>query len=327
MRIAILLTAMSALAFNHAARAEGPSHVKVAQCGPLIRQELRTIVGHPLVIVFPKGESTWLNPSSGRIDAKGVNGIEPVIEVIKDDKLKDNPIGNMFTLWPDEVGISTLTVVVKTTDGSIKTYPFTLTSVPDDQAALDDPRVTLNLLCSSGPVAPANTAASAPAARAGSTVAATPIPTRVNTGRRLSLNAAERADAEERLRTQSFNGAGDQTCHYHAKGKRPSAVEPMCPMDNGQWTLIRFKGLTRKPAVYIGSCEDGNDEERLARQHGAGDFVVVEEIAPQFCLRLGSGPADVLEIINDAYDPAGRDPGTGSISPGVRRDLIQAKSR
>lgn len=332
MRTAFLLATVSVLAITGQAHADGPSHAKVAQCGPLIRQELRVIVGHPLVIVFPKGESTWLNPSSGKVDATGSKGIEPVIEVVDDKKVpKESPIGNLFTLWPAVPGVSTLQVIVqKPEDRSIKVYPFTLTALPETIEALDDPTVTLNLICQNDPVKQAS--ASVPtmhiAAQGPSTVKATPIPTRINTGRRPSLSAARKAEAEERLRTESFNGVNDDTpCHYHAKGIHPSTVEPMCPMDNGQWTLIRFRGLTRKPAVYIGSCEEDSDEERLARQHGSGDFVVVEEIAAKFCLRLGSNPNDVLEIINDRFDPVGRDRGTGTISPTVRRDLIQAKSQ
>jgi len=91
-------------------------------------------------------------------------------------------------------------------------------------------------------------------------------------------------------------------------------------MDNGEWTLMRFPGLSEKPAVYIVGPDNS---ERLARQHGDGDFVVVEEIAQHFRLRLG--PA-VLDIVNQAYDPAGRPAGTGTTSPTVQRDVIQAKS-
>jgi type IV secretion system protein VirB9 len=91
-------------------------------------------------------------------------------------------------------------------------------------------------------------------------------------------------------------------------------------MDNGQWTLMRFPGLSAKPAVYV---VGGDGSERLARQHGTGDFVVVEEIAPHFRLRLGP---NVLDIINTAYDPAGKPTGTGTTAPTVRRDILQAKS-
>ena len=134
----------------------------------------------------------------------------------------------------------------------------------------------------------------------------------------------EQAKADELIRTQAFNSTDG--CHYHAHGKTPNGITPRCPMDDGQWTLFRFPGLSKKAAVYVGSCEEDHDEERLARQHEAGDFVVVEEIAPQFCLRLGP---DVLDIVNDKFDPVGRQPqpDTGTLVPSVQRDLIQAKAR
>jgi hypothetical protein len=318
MRNAILFASISALAFNHAARADGgPSHVKVAQCSPLIRQELLTIVGHPLVIAFPQGESTWLAPMSGKADPSGTKQVEPSVEGFKPDEIQKQPIRNLFTLWPDAPGVTTFTVVAQTADGTLKTYPFTLTAIPDVPGSLDIAAVTLNLICKSGAVA-------APVA---SPPPGSPVPAvRITAPRKPVISSAERAEAEERLRTDAFNGIGDQVCHYHAKGKKPSAIEPLCPMDNGQWTLVRFKGLTRKPAIYVGSCEDGNDEERLAHQHQAGDLVVVEEIAPQFCLRLGSNSNDVLEIINDHYVASGDAPDTGTLTPTVRRDLIQART-
>ena len=91
-------------------------------------------------------------------------------------------------------------------------------------------------------------------------------------------------------------------------------------MDNGEWTLMRFPGLSEKPAVYIVGIDNS---ERLARQHGAGDFVVVEEIAQHFRLRLGP---NVLDILNQAYDPAGSPPAPARRAPTVKRDVIQAKS-
>jgi type IV secretory pathway VirB9-like protein len=50
---------------------------------------------------------------------------------------------------------------------------------------------------------------------------------------------------------------------------------------------------------------------------------VVEEIAQHFRLRLGPS---VLDVINTAYDPAGKPTGTGTTTPTVRRDILSAKS-
>ena len=166
------------------------------------------------------------------------------------------------------------------------------------------PASVLNLIFTGGG-APAAATAAMPVASAATAQTA-----------RQKASQAELEAAREHLRTDAFNGA-DGFCHYLAHGKTPNDIEPRCPMDNGEWTLMRFPGLSRKPAVYVVT---GDNEERLARQHGDGDFVVVEEIAKHFRLRLGPS---VLDILNDAYDPAGKPAGTGTTAPTVERDLLQ----
>jgi len=212
-------------------------------------------------------------------------------------------------LWPAMPGESTMTVITMSSAGAQKVYPFRLLARQDTDGAADAPGVVLNLIFKSG-------AAVAPEAPAAAQKAGV-IRTRAI---RRSASTIAQAAAEEQLRTEAFNGA-DGMCHYFAKGRRPTPIQPRCPMDNGQWTLMRFPGLSEKPAVYV---VGGDDSERLARQHGAGDFVVVEEIAPHFRLRLGP---NVLDILNTAYDPAGKPTGTGTTASTVQRDILQAKAR
>jgi type IV secretion system protein VirB9 len=223
-------------------------------------------------------------------------------------EIKDTPLGNNLTLWPVVPGESTMSVITMSTGGTQKVYPFRLLAKPDGTGVADSPDVVLNLIF-----------------KGGATPQAAPAPTIQNANftrvwaAKQKAKQEEQAIAEAHLRTDAFN-TSDGTCHYIAQGIRPSAIEPRCPMDNGEWTLMRFPGLSEKPAVYIVGSDNS---ERLARQHGAGDFVVVEEIAQRFRLRLGP---DVLDILNQAYDPAGRPAGTGTTSPTVNRDVIQAKS-
>lgn len=320
MKTLVLLASVSAIAFSHCAFAEGPSHVKITQCSPTVRQNITAVVGHPITVVFPQGENAWLAPMSGKVDP--VKGVEPQIEGVKPEDIQKMPNKNVMTLWPDAAAVTTMTAIMQLPDGSLKTYPFLINAIADGQGVLDREDITLNLICTNHPVGAVRPVPAPIAAPSGPA----PVVHAAAAVRRQVLTAGQKAEAEERLRTEAFNG-DDGVCHYHAKGRSLASISPMCPMDNGQWTLIRFKGLTRKPAIYVGSCEDGNDQERLARQHETGDFVVIEEIAPRFCLRLGSNPSDVLEVINDHYDPVGNSPDTGTTSPAVRRELIQAKSR
>ncbi len=310
MRIAaaILFASVSLAAIGHPAMAQdspqAPTQIRVVPYSPLLRTEIIGVIGQPTTITFPPGESVYRVVQTGRPDKSGAladagwQGASPA-------EIKGAPLGNNLTLWPVVPGESTMTVITMAAEGAQKVYPFRLLARPDSDGAADAPGVVLNLIFKGG-------AASDPA-----TPARKAVRVRAWAARRKARQAAQ---AEEQLRADAFNGS-DGACHYLAKGRRPSPIQPRCPMDNGQWTLMRFPGLSEKPAVYV----IGNDgSERLARQHAAGDFVVVEEIAPHFRLRLGP---NVLDIINTAYDPAGEPAGTGTTSPTVERDILQAKTR
>jgi type IV secretory pathway VirB9-like protein len=284
--------------------------IRVVSYSPLKRTEIIGIVGQPTTITFPKTESIYRVVQSGKPDKDGTladagwQGADPA-------QIKDTPLGCNLTLWPVSPGQSTMSVITMTSDGVQHVYPFRMVAIPDDAAALTVKGVTLNLIFQ-------GTTPDHPAAppRQGGPVRAAAVRPQPS-----PAAWAEAAIAKERLRTDSFNGA-DGDCHYVAKGKRPSDIEPKCPIDNGVWTLMHFPGLSKQPAVYIASGEDGKDE-RLARQHSQADYVVVEEIAAHFRLRLGDS---VLDIINEAYRPEGAPTGTGTTSPTVVRDLIQAKA-
>jgi len=310
---AILLTSVSLAALGQAAAAETTqtaAQIRVVRYSPLLRTEIVGVIGQPTTITFPPGESVYRVVQTGKPNKDGAladagwQGASP-------SEIKDTPLGNNLTLWPVIPGESTMTVITMSSEGAQKVYPFRLLARPDSDGAADMPGVVLNLIFKGG-------AASDPAAPA--VAARKAVAGRASWRARQKASQIAQAAAEEHLRTDAFNGVNG-ACHYIAKGKRPNAIEPRCPMDNGQWTLMRFPGLSEKPAVYV----VGNDgSERLARQHGAGDFVVVEEIAPHFRLRLGPS---VLDILNTAYDPAGKPTGTGTTAPTVERDILQAKAR
>jgi type IV secretion system protein VirB9 len=313
MRIAatILLASASLAALGQAVAADTTqttTQIRVVPYSPLLRTEIIGVIGQPTTITFPPGESVYRVVQTGKPDKDGTladagwQGAAP-------SEIKDTPLGNNLTLWPVMPGESTMTVITMSSEGAQKVYPFRLLARPDTDGAADAPGVVLNLIFKGG--AAPDPATPAAAARKASAV-------RASAAREKARQVAQAA-AEEHLRTDAFNGA-DGACHYMAKGGRPTPIQPRCPMDNGQWTLMRFPGLSEKPAVYV--VGDGGDE-RLARQHGAGDFVVVEEIAPHFRLRLGP---NVLDVINTAYDPAGKPSGTGTTAPTVQRDILQPKA-
>ena len=307
--IALLLASVPLAAIDHHAMAQdttqSAAQIRVESYSPLKRTEIVGVIGQPTTITFPAGENVYRVVQSGKPDKDGTladagwQGASP-------SEIKDTPLGNNLTLWPVLPGESTMSVITMSSEGTQKVYPFRLLAKPDEAGAADSPAVVLNLIFKGGA-----TPSPAPAVQKAAF-------TRVWVAKQ-KAKQEEQEIGEQHLRTDAFN-ASDGTCHYIAKGKRPNPIEPRCPMDNGEWTLMRFPGLSEKPAVYVVGPDNS---ERLARQHGDGDFVVVEEIAQHFRLRLGP---DVLDILNQAYDPAGRPAGTGTTSLTVKRDVIQAKS-
>jgi type IV secretion system protein VirB9 len=305
---AALLASTALAAICHPASAEeapADTEIRVVSYSPLKRTEVIGVVGQPTTFTLPRGESIYRVVQSGKPDKDGTmadagwQGASPA-------EVKDTPLGNNLTLWPVGPGQSTMTVITMSPEGVQKVYPFRLVAIPDDAAALLTKGVVLNLIFQ-GTGAPAG-AAAAPGLAA------------IQAWReRQKARQADLEAAKARMRTDSFNGVSDG-CHYIAKGRQPNAITPRCPLDNGEWTLMRFPGLSRKPAVYVVT---GDDEERLARQHGDGDFVIVEEIAAHFRLRLGP---DVLDIINQGYDAVGKPAGTGTTAPTVNREVLQAKA-
>jgi type IV secretion system protein VirB9 len=308
---AILLASVPLAGVAHQAKAQdttrAAAQIRVESYSPLKRTEIVGVIGEPTTITFPAGENVYRVVQSGKPDKDGTLA-DAGWEGAAPSEIKDTPLGNNLTLWPVVPGESTMSVITMSSEGTQKVYPFRLLAKPDGAGVADSPDVVLNLIFKADA---APSAAPAPAIQKAAF-------TRAWAARQKAKQAAQEIAAQH-LRTDAFNGS-DRACHYIAKGKRPNPIEPRCPMDNGEWTLMRFPGLSEKPAVYIVGPDNS---ERLARQHGDGDFVVVEEIAQHFRLRLG--PA-VLDILNQAYDPAGRPAGTGTTSPTVQRDVIQAKS-
>ncbi len=283
--------------------ADEPTHITIVPATPLVRRDVVGVVGHPIIFTFPDNEQIYRTPQTAKPDKDG----EPKDAKWEGPDPKDTdktPLGNNLPLWPVEAGVSTMTIITMTSDGKQKVYPLHLTALPNSPDALQRSDVTLNMVYQG---------ASTPAAHAAQDATGTPISTTAQQARVWHIRQ-QRAEAEERIRTDAFNGT-DGACHFHAQGKRPNDITPLCPMDNGMWTLMRFPGLSEKPAAYVVTGDDLKDE-RLARQHATGDFVVIEEIAKRFRLRLGD---DVLDIVNDAYDPTGKPTDTNTISPTVAR--------
>ena len=213
---------------------QSAAQIRVVAYSPLLRTEIVGVIGQPTTITFPPGESVYRVVQTGKPDKNGSladagwQGAAP-------SEIKDTPLGNNLTLWPVMPGESTMTVITMSAEGAQKVYPFRLLARPDSDGAADMPGVVLNLIFKGG-------AAMAPGVPAAARTASV---VRTKTITKHGVSTIAQAAAEERLRTDAFNGA-DRACHYIAKGRWPSPIQPRCPMDNGQWTLDAVPGSVRE---------------------------------------------------------------------------------
>ena len=110
--------------------------------------------------------------------------------------------------------------------------------------------------------------------------------------------------------------SGNRNWKYIAQGDR--SILPLEVYDNGFSTVFRFPGNVRVPGVFQIN-PDG--KEATSNYSVKGTLVEVDSTARQWRLRDGG---TVLCIWNLAYDPVGHNPGTGTTSPAVTRELKEA---
>jgi type IV secretion system protein VirB9 len=104
---------------------------------------------------------------------------------------------------------------------------------------------------------------------------------------------------------------GQRNLAYSVQGA--SALQPSEVSDNGRFTLMRFPGNQPVPTLF--QVEAGGTET-LVPFDVRGEFVVVHVVARELRLRRGR---EVLCIYNEAFDPYGSRPGTGTAASDVER--------
>ncbi len=130
--------------------------------------------------------------------------------------------------------------------------------------------------------------------------------------------AAAAAAAQERaVQARLAQGWADGPRNWRYVAQGSPALEPAEVSDNGRQTAFRFPGNRRLPAIYA-AAPDGS--ETLVPFTMSGDRVVVQTTARSFLLRDGQ---EALRILNRGFDPAGRDPGTGTGLPDLARTIRQ----
>ena len=126
----------------------------------------------------------------------------------------------------------------------------------------------------------------------------------------------EGQDRRAQARLTAASAAKPVNWRYVAQGDQN--LVPAETWDDGQSTFLRFTGNVRIPAVYVIN-PDG--KEALVNYSVEAGLVTVHQTAPQFRLRDGD---TVLAVFNRAWDSVGSNPGTGTTTPAVTRELRSA---
>lgn len=120
-------------------------------------------------------------------------------------------------------------------------------------------------------------------------------------------------EAQARAALAAIPVAPANNRRYIGQGDR--RIEPAGVWDDGNSTFFHFPGNVRVPAIFVLN-PDG--KEATATYTVEGNIVVVHQVARAFRLRDGQ---DVLCVFNQAFNPVGSNPGTGTTSPAVERTI------
>jgi type IV secretion system protein VirB9 len=118
-------------------------------------------------------------------------------------------------------------------------------------------------------------------------------------------------------RNTAYEGLGTEADRAALAPSAPPGQDAM--WDDGQRTFLRYPGNRRVPHAWQ-ILPDGREgvvgQTTMADPSARGNLLIIEQVVPM--LRLRDGGA-VLCVTNRAYDAAGRNPGTGTVDPGVYR--------
>ncbi len=135
---------------------------------------------------------------------------------------------------------------------------------------------------------------------------------------RLAEERARKEETELLLRQQTANFSadpwlGDRNYRYLIRGD-PS-LTPALVWDNGYSTAFTFPAMQRLPSLFRVN-PDGKEATSDYSVHG--DTMIATGKAQLWRLRDGQTVAEILDL---GFNPVGKTPGTGTVSPYVRRDV------
>jgi len=88
---------------------------------------------------------------------------------------------------------------------------------------------------------------------------------------------------------ESVGAPKDLNFDYSYKGEKN--LSPTMVFDNGEFTYFKFLDMDKLPAIF---AVDNKRNESIVNYHIEGEYVVVEQLSPQFTLRNGEEEACVF---------------------------------
>jgi type IV secretion system protein VirB9 len=123
-------------------------------------------------------------------------------------------------------------------------------------------------------------------------------------------------------RNVAYDGQGTDADRIALAPTAPAGLDAM--WDDGQRTYLRYPGNRSVPLAYQ-VMPDGTEsvigQSTVVDSATKGSLLIIHGVVPM--LRLRSGES-VLCITNNAYDPVGHRTGTGTVDPGVVRQVRSA---
>lgn len=327
--VAAALAPVTAFAEAPAAASKPVDHMQAVEASPLKRIRLTGVIGRVVNITFSPKEAIyrvvfgtagiWEGPQAGS------NGQAVALK-------------NNLPLWPVQPGRTNLVVTTVDADGHEYPYQFDLTALPapvdstDALASLASARtgapgpstsneeaddITFGLIVRNSEAERAEKAEKARAA----------AETRAALAQQRQA-AIREVQARSSLASSTEAGEPGPGCNPRYVGWGSAVIAPVSVCDNGQMTFLRYQGQLRPPSVFV-LGPDGKEQALIPFMRG--DTLVVPRVAKEMHLYSGQ---TVLYIFNRAYDPAGvnpatgglADPGTGTVSPAVRRVLRSTRN-
>lgn len=96
-------------------------------------------------------------------------------------------------------------------------------------------------------------------------------------------------------------------------GRRSRAITPQRAYDDGRFTYLSFGDNKELPAVFMLSGQDRT--ETLVNTHMVDGQLVIQQLAPEFVLRLGR---QVVHVFNEAFDAEAEIPGDTGAATNVQ---------